>query len=86
MSEVYVNGYFAGEHDKPLELVKALIEKRRGSKLPETMNVAYHEDKDEVQINVDSGRVRRPLVVVNNGKALLTAEMSDLIKKSLKHI
>ncbi|MCK5594266.1 MAG: DNA-directed RNA polymerase subunit B [Candidatus Aenigmarchaeota archaeon] len=80
MSEVYVNGYFAGEHDKPLELVKALIEKRRGSKLPETMNVAYHEDKDEVQINVDSGRVRRPLVVVNNGKALLTVEMSEKLK------
>ncbi|MBW6462443.1 MAG: DNA-directed RNA polymerase subunit B [DPANN group archaeon] len=81
MSEVYVNGYFAGEHDKPLELVKALIEKRRVNKLPETMNVAYHVDKDEVQINVDSGRVRRPLVVVNNGVALLTVDMGEKLKK-----
>ncbi len=80
MSEVYVNGCFAGVHDKPKELVKSLIDKRRKSQLPDTLNVAYHEDKDEVQINLDSGRVRRPLVVIEDGKPLLTDEMAEKLK------
>lgn len=81
MSEVYVNGYFVGEHDSHSELVKGLIEKRRKNQLPGTMNVAYHEDKDEVQVNVDAGRVRRLLVVVVNGKPLLTEEMEGKLQK-----
>ncbi|MCK4808762.1 MAG: DNA-directed RNA polymerase subunit B [Candidatus Aenigmarchaeota archaeon] len=81
MSEVYVNGYFVGEHDSPLELKKALLEKRRKNQLPSTMNVAYHEDKDEVQVNIDAGRVRRPLIVVENGKPLMTEEMDSKLSK-----
>ncbi len=81
MSQVYVNGYFAGEHDNAQELVSSLIEKRRKNQLPSTMNVTYYDDKDEVQINVDSGRVRRPLVVVKDGKPLFTEELEEKFSK-----
>lgn len=78
LSEVYIDGRFIGEHSNGRALTEQLIELRRRNSLPAIMNAAYIEDKDEVQINLNRGRIRRPLVVVKNGKSLLTKE---LIKK-----
>ncbi|MEA3229681.1 MAG: DNA-directed RNA polymerase subunit B, partial [archaeon] len=50
------------------------------NQLPSTMNVVYYQDKDEVQVNVDAGRVRRPLVVVEDGKPLFTKEMASKLQ------
>ncbi|MFH1127434.1 MAG: DNA-directed RNA polymerase subunit B [archaeon] len=75
MTEIYLDGIYIGKCGNPKELAKSLIEKRRTRVLPEQMNLAYYEDKDEIQINLDGGRVRRPLIVVENGKSRLTDEM-----------
>lgn len=75
MTEIYLDGIYIGKCDNPKELTKSLTEKRRTKVLPEQMNLVYYEDKDEIQINLDGGRVRRPLIVVENGKSRLTDEM-----------
>ncbi|MBW6451891.1 MAG: DNA-directed RNA polymerase subunit B [DPANN group archaeon] len=81
MAEVYFNGKYVGEHESPQTLVKSLIEKRRKNILSHDMNVGYVEDRNEVQINTDSGRVRRLLIVVNDGVPLLTEELIAKLKK-----
>ncbi len=94
MSDIYLDGRFAGTCDDPEKMIKSLIDKRRNGIIARSMNVCYQKDKDEIQINLDSGRVRRPLVVVENENVLLTDEhikqlnakkitWNDLIKKGV---
>ncbi len=75
MTEIYLDGIYTGKCDDPEELVQSLKEKRRNKVLPAQMNITYHEDKDEIQLNLDGGRVRRPLIVIENGTPKLTGEM-----------
>ncbi len=93
-AKVYINGRLIGFHNDPLKLTKEIIGRRRESKLSEQINVAYHDDTNEVYINTDAGRVQRPLLVVENGKLRITEEhvkqlkdgkltWNDLIEKGL---
>ncbi len=81
MTEIYLDGIYTGKCDNAEELVQSLKEKRRNNVLPAQMNIAYHEDKNEIQLNLDGGRVRRPLIVIENGTPKLTDEMVKDIKE-----
>jgi len=72
MSEVYLNGVFVGEVEQPKAFIDQLKQERRKAKLTQNLNVAYNEPMDSVVIESDKGRVRRPLIVVQNGQPLLT--------------
>lgn len=78
--DVYFNGDFVITTDKPEELVEELRKKRRHGILPDQMNVSYHVEFNEIRINTDSGRARRPLVVVEDGKPKLTADHIEKLK------
>ncbi|MFA5076992.1 MAG: DNA-directed RNA polymerase subunit B [Candidatus Micrarchaeia archaeon] len=82
-AKVYVNGKFAGEYDKPEDLVKRLREKRRTNELNYQTNVYFNRRTREVFINTDSGRVRKPYIVVEAGKSRLTQEILEKAKKGL---
>ncbi|MEM4257338.1 MAG: DNA-directed RNA polymerase subunit B, partial [Candidatus Diapherotrites archaeon] len=73
-AKVYINGRLIGFHNDPIKLTKEIIERRRQNKISQQVNVAYHDDTNEVYINTDAGRVQRPLLVVENGKVKLTKE------------
>ncbi len=77
---VYVNGSLAGFYPDGAALATHLREKRRMNELGYEMNVYYNEKTNEVFINTDAGRVRKPYVVVENGKSRLTPEMLTKIK------
>ncbi len=77
-AKVYINGRLIGFHNDPLKLTREIILHRRQNKIDHQVNVAYHEDTNEVYINTDAGRVQRPVIVVENGKSKLT---EDIIKK-----
>ncbi|ODS41924.1 MAG: DNA-directed RNA polymerase subunit B [Candidatus Altiarchaeales archaeon IMC4] len=80
MAGVYLNGRFMGRHEKPDALVEALRESRRKGAMPRNTSISYREENNEVQIYTDRGRVLRPLIIVKNGKPLLTKEHKELIK------
>ncbi len=80
-TSVYLNGKLLGFHQKPLELVDAIKRKRRKGDMPTDLNVCYYHDLDEVYINTDAGRTRRPLIVVEEGKPKLTKEHIKQIEK-----
>ncbi len=72
MAEVYLNSKYVGDVDKPEEFVKDLVDRRRRGELGPEVNLRYDRDRDEVQVDADRGRVRRPLIIVKEGKPLLT--------------
>ncbi|WP_455392354.1 DNA-directed RNA polymerase subunit B [[Eubacterium] cellulosolvens] len=77
-ARVYVNGNLIGISEAPKELVDDLRKRRRNGTLcipPEKsneVNIRYNEYMNQLIINCDEGRLRRPLFVVKNGKFLLT--------------
>ena len=78
-ARVFVNGDLAGLHDSPRELVEKIRARRRQGLLSTEVNVRYDEATNDVIINCDAGRARRPLVVVKEGRPLVTDEhMRDL--------
>ncbi|MEM0155564.1 MAG: DNA-directed RNA polymerase subunit B [Thermoplasmataceae archaeon] len=89
---VYLNGDFIGYHDDPAKLTNQIRSERRKGKLPDDVNVRFDFETREVIINCDRGRIRRPLLTLNNGTTVLTREMlkkleggeyqlRDLVKK-----
>jgi len=81
-SDIYFNGNFIGTTNKPEELTVELRKKRRHGLLPDQLNVSFHPKFNEIRINTDSGRARRPLVVVEDGKSKLTKDHIDKLGKS----
>ena len=79
-TRVFLNGELLGYHDNPEELVSNVKQMRRASTIPIQVNVTYYPNTHEIIINSDAGRARRPVVIVENGKSLLTEEHMELLK------
>lgn len=79
-TRVFLNGELLGYHDNPEELVSNVKQMRRASTIPIQVNVTYFQNTHEIIINSDAGRARRPVVIVENGKSLLTEEHVELLK------
>lgn len=77
---VFLNGELLGYHSRPEELVNNIRQMRRSGTLPKQLNVAYYPATHEVIMNSDDGRARRPVVIVENGRPLLTNEHIEQMK------
>jgi len=77
-AKVFVEGRPVGYTFSPKELVDEIRKKRRARDISEEVNAAYRHieelGRDEVYVNCDEGRVRRPLIIVDNGTPKLTEE------------
>ena len=78
---VYLNGRLIARVDDGQKLVQQLRELRRTNRLNYQVNVYYDPLLNEVQIFSDKGRVRRPLIVVENGKSRLTPMIKERLMK-----
>lgn len=86
-TRVYLNGDLIGMHTNGKELVQKLREKRRKGLLNSEVNIAYYEEENDVIVNCDCGRLRRPLAVVEKGKLLISKkDISDLKEGKKKWI
>ncbi len=84
-AKIYINGRLIGFHNQPGKLNQELVESRRTGKIDKQVNIAFHEDTNELYINTDAGRLQRPLVVVENGKSKLTEEQVHKVKEGKLH-
>ncbi|MEM4254892.1 MAG: DNA-directed RNA polymerase subunit B [Candidatus Norongarragalinales archaeon] len=82
---VFVDGKFVGFAENGEKLARELREMRRAGDVHSQINIAFYAKTNEVFINTDEGRVRRPLIVVKNGKPLLSKEQADKLEKGELH-
>ncbi|WP_159898805.1 DNA-directed RNA polymerase subunit B [Salinirussus salinus] len=80
-AKVYVNGSLVGTHPDPEQLAHQIRQARRRGDVSEMVNVSVNEHTDEVIVNADAGRARRPLFVVEDGEPLISQEEVDALKE-----
>jgi len=81
MVRVFLGGSLVGETKKPKSLVNNFREQRRKGILSPEANITYLEDIDEIRIDVEDSRLRRPVIIVKSGEPLLTDEYLKRIVK-----
>jgi len=81
MSDVYLNEKYVGKIDDARSFANNLIKERREGKFSESVNVFHDEEFDSVYIDSSIGRARRPVIIVKDGKSLLTNEHMEKLKK-----
>ena len=92
--EIFFNGMYIGSVENPKEFVKKIREDRRNGELPIQLNVRNDESFKIVFISTESGRVLRPLIIVEEGIPRLKNEhliqleqneisWNDLIEKGI---
>ncbi|MFP3985309.1 MAG: DNA-directed RNA polymerase subunit B [Candidatus Bathyarchaeia archaeon] len=82
-AKVFINGSIIGYHAQPSELVSELRDKRRKGEISSEINVAHFKTragKEEICINCDEGRVRRPLIIVEDGVSKLQLEHIEKLR------
>jgi len=80
-AKVYVNGSLVGTHPEPEQLADQVREARRRGEVSEMVNVSVKDRTDEVIINADAGRARRPLLVVRDGEPLVSDEEIEAVQE-----
>lgn len=84
-AKVFVDGLLVGFHPNGQELVTELRSLRRNGEINNNVNVALYNYKhvQEVWINTDEGRVRRPLIIVEKGVPKLNRNHVEAIKNRI---
>lgn len=80
MADVYLTGRFVGQIDEPIEFTNKIIEDRRKGTVPSNVNVFYDELVNEVHVEAGKGRLRRPLIIVQNAKPILNQQHIEKLK------
>jgi len=72
--EVFFNGIYIGMVEKPEDFAEKIRDKRRNCELPIQLNIANEDESQVVLISTESGRVLRPLIILENGSSKLKNE------------
>ncbi|MEM4056057.1 MAG: DNA-directed RNA polymerase subunit B'', partial [Thermoplasmatales archaeon] len=80
LSRIYVNGNLIGYHKDGRSVVSEIRKRRRSGAISNQINVRFDETTNEVIINTDKGRIRRPLIVVYNGKIKFNSAVKEGIE------
>ena len=87
-ARIFIDGRFAGYYSDGAQLVESLRQLRRNSKLHPHIGISHHVPVHEgathrIYVSCNAGRVLRPLIVVRDGRPLLTADLLDKVNKKL---
>ncbi|MEM0154546.1 MAG: DNA-directed RNA polymerase subunit B [Methanothrix sp.] len=77
---VYLDGREIGVVSDGKAFAEEIRSNRRKGLISGEINVAYMKSINEVHINADKGRVRKPYIIVENGQSKLTPELIEKLK------
>lgn len=77
---IYLNGKIVAHCNDGEKVANDIRNMRRSNQLNYQVNIYYDDLLNEVHIYTDRGRVRRPLIVVENGKSRLTSMVVERLK------
>ena len=77
---IYLDGKAVGFVKDGKAFSDEVRKNRRAGLLSGEVNVAYMKKLNEVHINADRGRVRKPYIIVENGASKLTKELVEKLK------
>ncbi len=84
MTDVFFNGVLIGEIDgdagKFIEDIKLA---RRDNRISNYLNINYNKQEDVIKIVLERNRVRRPLIIVKDGRSLLTKEKINALREGI---
>ncbi|MBD3318358.1 DNA-directed RNA polymerase subunit B [Candidatus Woesearchaeota archaeon] len=80
-TEVFLNGKYVGTVDNHRDFLDSLKTERRRGAISNNVNVQYEEHLDRIHVETTRGRTRRPLIVVQDGKSLITDEIIQQLQK-----
>jgi len=82
MTDVFMDNKFVGTVKNPKDFVDQLISDRRIGKVSSYVNVLHLEAEDKILVETARGRSTRPLIVVKEGKPLLTEKHVQQLQKN----
>ena len=82
-AKVFVDGNIVGYCNTPEELTREFRDRRRKGEVSTEVNIVHFSkavgEREEIYVNCDEGRVRRPLIIVENGIPKLQPEHIEKI-------
>jgi DNA-directed RNA polymerase subunit B len=78
---VFLDGKVIGSISDHKGFIKKLIKKRRSGSISPYINVGWSEEFEEIHVNSDSGRLLRPLIIVEDGKSKFTEDVLKALEK-----
>jgi len=82
MPDVYLSGKYVGTVEDSEAFAHSIREERRRGAVSENVNVQYDPASGEVRIEAAKGRLRRPLIVVRDGRSMLTQDHVDKLARN----
>ncbi len=79
---IYLDGREIGVVADGMAFAEEIRSNRRKGLISGEINVAYVKSINEVHINADRGRVRKPYIIVENGQSKLTPELVEKLKSN----
>jgi len=85
-AKVFVDGLIAGYVREGNVMAQELVRMRRAGEISAEVNVAYSPPqvaggRSELYVNCDQGRVRRPVIIIENSKPRLTREHVEAVQR-----
>jgi len=87
-ARIFVDGKLIGYHKDGEKLASSLRELRRSNKINSHVGISIHIPEQEgatkrLYVNCNAGRVLRSLIIVKDGKSVLTQDLLDKVIKKL---
>ncbi len=80
-TDVFMNGIYIGSCEEPDKFVENVRERRRASEFPIELSIRNNKEAGEITVFTDTGRVLRPLIIVDKGKSKLKDEHLVLLEQ-----
>jgi DNA-directed RNA polymerase subunit B' len=82
VADVQLNGKFVGTVENAQDFVESVIDARRRGSISKNINVNFAEKHNTVFIDSSNGRLRRPLIVIKDGKSTLSKKHIEQLQKN----